>query len=120
MRSSPAEWRRLVPVCVDRPTLLWADTIPPEPGTGILRDELARFREEAGLIAGARSVDEFRPRVEGFVCSWHARNLALMVRKLLVLMVDALEERANDPSSSRDSTVVGGGGAKRKLRGARR
>ena len=94
-------------VCLETPTLLWADSMPAEPGKGILRDELARFREEAGLMAGARSVDEFRLRLDDFVRSWRARNLPLIVvRKLLGLMVDAIDECANGPSLTRDSTVA--------------
>lgn len=94
-------------VCLDTPTLLWADSRSSEPGMGILRDELARFREEAGLLAGARSVDEFRLRLEDFVRSWRARNLPLIaVRKLLGLIVDAIDECGHDRSPTRDSTVA--------------
>ncbi len=94
-------------VCLDTPTLFWPDGISSEPGMGIPRDEFARFKEEAGLMAGAGSVDEFRLRLEDFVRSWRARSLTLItVRKLLGLMVDAIDECANDPSSTRDSTVT--------------
>lgn len=94
-------------VCLDRPTLLWADSISSEQGVSILREELARFREEAGLMAGARSVEEFRLQLEDFVCSWRSRNLPLVaVRKLLGLLVDAIEECASDLSPTRDSAVA--------------
>jgi AraC-like DNA-binding protein/DNA-binding NarL/FixJ family response regulator len=91
-------------VYLDKPTLVWADRIPGDQDRAVARNELARFREEASLIAGGQSLDEFRRRVEEFVSLWRARDLPLIVvRKLLGVLVDALNERANDASLAEDS-----------------
>ena len=92
-------------VSLDAPTMLWLDDAPADRSTGILRDELERFREEATLVAGTHSPDEFRLGVGTFTSSWRARNLSLIVvRKLLGLLIDAIDESANDPP--RDTTAV--------------
>jgi AraC-like DNA-binding protein len=94
-------------VCLDAPTFLWVDSILSGQGAGVMREELARFREEAALMAGARSVEEFRAQLEDFVRSWRSRNLPLVaVRKLLGLLVDAVEECTNDPSPTRENRVA--------------
>jgi two-component system response regulator YesN len=94
-------------VPLDTPTLLWADSMPEAWSAAALRDEVARFKEEAGLITGGQSGDEFRMRLEDFVSSWRDRKLPLIVvRQLLRVMLDAIDAIAGDSTPPRDGTAA--------------